>query len=142
MSDITGGCACGKVRFKITGPLMGMAVCHCLDCQKTSGGGPVYVAIAGKGTVEVIRGEPRVYVCKGDSGQDVGRTFCADCGTPLYTDLGPSMPITPVKVGALDDAAGLTPSMQLYTASAPPWHAMYDGVPQFPKAPPAGGPPT
>ena len=142
MSDITGGCACSKVRFKVTAPFMGMAVCHCLDCQQASGGGAVYVAVAPKGSVEVTKGQPKLYTCVADSGQEVDRAFCADCGSPLYSLLGPDLPITAVKVGALDDASGLTPSMHLYTDSAPPWHLMHDGIPHFPKAPPAGGPPA
>jgi len=48
MSDIEGGCACGAVRFKIAGPMMGAGTCHCVDCQKASGGGPAYVALAPK----------------------------------------------------------------------------------------------
>jgi hypothetical protein len=48
MTDRTGGCACGAIRFKITAPLMGVGVCHCTDCQKASGGGPNYVALAPK----------------------------------------------------------------------------------------------
>ena len=142
MSDITGGCACGKVRFKVTAPFMGMAVCHCLDCQKASGGGAVYVAVAPKGSVEVTLGQPKLYTCEADSCQEVGRAFCADCGSPLYSLLGATLPITAVKVGALDDASDLTPSMHLYTDSAPPWHLMHDGIPHFPKAPPPGGPPS
>lgn len=30
MSELTGGCACGAVRFEITAPLVGVGVCHCL----------------------------------------------------------------------------------------------------------------
>ena len=138
MTEITGGCACGKVRFAITEPLMGVGVCHCLDCQKTSGGGPVYVAIAPKGAFEVTRGEPRTYTLKGDSGEDVSRAFCADCGTPLYSILAPMIPVVPVKVGALDDASATAPSLHLYTDSAPPWHLMHEGIPRFAKAMPVG----
>jgi hypothetical protein len=142
MSDIEGGCACGKVRFKITAPLMGCGICHCLDCQKSTGGGPNYVAVAAKGSLEITRGEPRVYTIKGDSGGDVGRAFCPDCGTPLYAIPGPAVPVTPVKVGALDDPSIITPTLHLYTDSAQPWHLMHEGIPRFPKAPPGGPPPA
>ena len=85
MTDRTGGCACGAIRFKITAPLMGVGVCHCTDCQKASGGGPNYVARAPKTAFEVTKGEARVYFSKGDSGEDVGRAFCPNCGTSLIT---------------------------------------------------------
>lgn len=141
MSDIEGGCACGKVRFKITQPIVGVAVCHCADCQKASGGGPNYVALAPKAGFEVTKGEARIYMSKADSGGDVGRAFCADCGTPLWTVTGPATPFYPVKLGALDDAAAFSPGLHLYTDSAQPWHLMHEGLPRFPKMPPAAPPP-
>ena len=140
MSDIEGGCACGKVRFRITAPIMGVAVCHCLDCQKASGGGPNYVALVPKIGFEVTRGEAKVYSSKADSGGDVGRAFCADCGTPLWTVTGPMTPFYPVKLGALDDSSAVSPGLHLYTDSAQPWHLMHEGLPRFPKMPPMGPP--
>jgi hypothetical protein len=138
MTDREGGCACGAIRFKITAPFMGVGVCHCSDCQKASGGGPNYVALAPNGAFEVTRGEAKVYSTKGDSGADIGRAFCAECGTPVWS-VPAGAPFTPIKLGALDDNADLTPMLHLYVASAPPWHLMHDGLPAFDKAPP--GPP-
>ena len=74
MTDRTGGCACGAIRFKITAPLMAVGVCHCTDCQKASGGGPNYVALAPKTAFEVTTGEARIYFSKSDSGEDAGRS--------------------------------------------------------------------
>lgn len=136
MAERTGGCACGAIRFKISGPFMGVGVCHCTACQKASGGGPNYVALAPSDSFEVTKGEARIYRSKGDSGGDVGRAFCAECGTPLWS-LPSSAPFTPVKLGALDDSSDLTPMLHLYVSSAPPWHLMHEGLPAFPKAPPA-----
>jgi hypothetical protein len=138
MTERTGGCACGAVRFKVTGPFMGVGVYHCTDCQKASGGGPNYVALAPNDSFEVTKGEAKIYRSKGDSGGEVRRAFCAECGTPLWS-LPPGAPFTPIKLGALDDSSDLTPMLHLYTSSAPPWHLMHQGIPTFPKAPP--GPP-
>ena len=87
--------------------------------------------------VEVTKGEARVYVCKGDSGAEIGRAFCADCGTPLWAVLA-GAPFTPVKLGALDDNANLLPSVHIYAASAPPWHLKHEGAAVFDKFPPGG----
>ncbi len=135
MTDLTGGCACGAVRFRITAPPFGVCVCHCTDCQKASGGGPNYVALAPKPAFEVTKGEARIYSTRGDSGAQVGRAFCPDCGTPLWT-VTAEAPFTPVKLGALDDNAAFAPMLHIYTASAPPWHLQHEGTPAFPKAPP------
>jgi hypothetical protein len=45
-----------------------------------------------------------------------------------------------VKLGALDDHANLSPTLHLYTASAPPWRLMHDGLPTFPQMPPFADP--
>ncbi len=139
MSDIEGGCACGQVRFKITQPFLGVAVCHCRDCQKASGGGPGYMALALKSGFEVTKGEGKTYVSLTDSGTEIGRTFCAECGTPLWSE-PPGVPFYPVKVGTLDDFTIEQPTLHLYTDSAPAWHLMHEGVPRVPKMPPPGGP--
>src|SRR5277367_6344833 len=135
MTERTGGCACGAVRFRITGPLLGVGACHCTDCQKASGGGPNYVALAPTGALEVTRGEARLYRTRGDSGGEASRAFCPECGTPLWS-VPAHQPFTPVKLGALDDSADLAPGMHIYVASAPRWQAIPEGLPAFPRMPP------
>jgi len=130
-----GGCACGGIRFKINAPLMGVGVCHCRDCQKASGGPPNYVALAPNSRFEVVKGEPKVYVSRADSGENAMRAFCPDCGSPLWSVL-PGAPFTAVKLGALDNSADLSPTLHLYVSSAADWHLMHEGLPRFPKMPP------
>ena len=137
MTERTGGCACGAVRFRITAPLMGVGACHCTDCQKASGGGPNYVGLAPTEALEVTKGEARMFRSHGDSGAEVSRAFCADCGTPLWS-VPPGGPFTPVKLGALDDNEDLTPTMHIYVASAPRWHLMHEGAATFARMPPSG----
>jgi hypothetical protein len=141
MTDRTGGCACGAIRFKISAPLAGVGVCHCTDCQKASGGPPNYVALVPTTSFEVTKGEAKIYVSKNDSGSNSGRAFCPDCGSPLWSMLTDA-PLATVKLGALDDSSELSPSLHLYVASAPPWHLMHPGLPTFPKMPPFPPPGT
>jgi hypothetical protein len=130
-----GGCACGAIRFKITSPFLGIGACHCTDCQKASGGGANYVALTPKSALVVVKGEAKLYRSHGDSGAEVARAFCADCGTQLWS-IPAHEPFMTVKLGALDDNSDLTPSMHIYVASAPGWHVIEDGLPSFPKMPP------
>ena len=135
MIERHGGCACGAIRFKLTAPLLGVGACHCTNCQKMSGGGPNYVALALVSALSVTKGQAKIYVSKGDSGADVGRAFCADCGAPLWS-VPVHEPFITVKLGALDDHSDLAPAMHIYAASAPHWHAIPEGLPTFPKMPP------
>jgi hypothetical protein len=34
---IDGGCQCGIVRYRLEGEPLGVAVCHCIECQRQSG---------------------------------------------------------------------------------------------------------
>ena len=83
-AEMTGGCACGAIRFKITAPFIATGACHCTDCQKASGGGPNYVGLAPKDAFVVTKGKAKLYVTKSDNGTDATRAFCPDCGTPLW----------------------------------------------------------
>lgn len=136
MTDRAGGCACGAIRFNITAPFLGIGTCHCTDCQKASGGGPNFVALTPAPALELTQGEPKVFHKRGDSGAEVGRAFCGDCGTPLWS-VPAHETFLPVKLGALDDNADLALNMQIYAGSAPAWHCLHDGVATFEKMPPA-----
>ena len=35
--DFERGCHCGEVRFRATGPLREILMCHCSDCLKITG---------------------------------------------------------------------------------------------------------
>ena len=131
-----GGCACGAVRFVVKAPFMGVGACHCTDCQKASGGGPNYIALAPKDAFAVTRGEAKLYRGRADSGAEAVRAFCGECGTPLWS-VPAGLPFIPVKVGAFDDSADLVPGMHLYASSAQPWHQFGGGVPRLEKMPPA-----
>jgi hypothetical protein len=132
----TGGCACGAIRFEIKAPFIGIGACHCTDCQKASGGGPNYVGLVPKEALLVTRGEAKFFHAKADSGAEVARAFCPDCGTPLWS-VPADLPFFPVKLGALDERADVAPQMHIYVASAPSWHPLDDGLPAFPRMPPA-----
>ncbi|HEY9217685.1 MAG TPA: GFA family protein [Phenylobacterium sp.] len=115
----------------------GHGVCHCRDCQRASGGGPNYIALAPKSAFSVIAGTAKVHTTTADSGGKVGRAFCPECGTPLWSEPAMDLPFVPIKAGALDDASALTPMFHLWTGSAQPWHTFDASAPRFETNPPA-----
>src|ERR1700710_420475 len=37
MAVVSGGCACGGVRYEVRGRLRDVIACHCVQCRRTSG---------------------------------------------------------------------------------------------------------
>jgi hypothetical protein len=123
-TDLTGGCQCGAVRYRLTGEPTGANVCHCRMCQKASGG--PFMAFTGVRLDELAwtRGAPKVYL----SSMIAERGFCPDCGTPLtYRLLGRDR--ISVGLGSLDDAVKVAPEMQYGVESKLPWLESIFGLP-------------
>ena len=84
MTRITGGCLCGAVRYESGGPALMALRCHCRDCQYLSGGEPADALVVPSASLRRVKGEDRFYWTHADSGTRVFRSFCAQCGTPLF----------------------------------------------------------
>ncbi|MGG7566536.1 GFA family protein [Rhodovulum sp. DZ06] len=139
MSDETGdgtnaGCLCGAVRMRIDGAPSRVVQCCCTDCQKSTGGGSVLVALAPRASVHIETGETRSYAVPGESGAGVTRHFCPQCGTPLFSELGKYPDLLALKAGVWDVDPGLKPSAVLWASSAAPWHVLPDDIPRFDRA--------
>ena len=127
----TGGCHCQAVRFRTTGPALTAATCHCRDCQFLSGGGPAHALLLAAASLKIERGTPQEYVYRSDAGRQVMRSFCPDCGTPLFGQAEGAGYVI-VRAGALDEPARFANQLTVWTASAPPWHTIDTAHPHFP----------
>lgn len=111
-ATITGGCLCGDVRFAYNGTLGAAAYCHCSDCRKCTGSAfNVSVGVERK-YFEIINGYPKGFTKKGDSGNELTRHFCSNCGSPLYTSSPRHPDLFYVKAGAFDDPTLVQPAYQ------------------------------
>jgi hypothetical protein len=133
-APFTGGCLCGAVRYEVSAEPVAFALCHCRDCQYVSGGEPASVVVVMRDALKVTKGATKGYTKQGDSGKSVTRHFCANCGTPMFSDVEANPDIWVVKAGSMDDPSWLKPGVVLYTDSAQPWAHMAEGIPHFPKS--------
>jgi hypothetical protein len=131
-----GGCACGAIRYSISSEPAFSAHCHCLDCQSMTGAGMATIAGIPEDGFSVTRGEPKVYDTIGDSGKQVHRRFCGDCGSTLFSSADSMPGMVFVEAGSLDDASGLQPTMHIYTRSAQPWAIIPAEMASFEAMPP------
>jgi hypothetical protein len=117
--SFSGGCQCGAVRYKLTGPLDKASICHCRMCQKAFGNfGAPLVAVPLSG-FSWTRGQPGTF----RSSSVVERGFCRDCGTPLYM-LEDGWQLMEVTIGSLDDPNAVGPLLhQVGVESRVHWFA-------------------
>src|SRR5262245_47470233 len=82
--DLTGGCACGALRYRLAGTPLVVHACHCRDCQRITGSAfVVNVWIEGE-LVERLAGRPRSFALKGGGGKPHEVFFCGECGTTVW----------------------------------------------------------
>jgi hypothetical protein len=138
MTNLTGGCLCGAVRYEISGPPKLTVSCHCRDCQYASGGAPAHVMILWADDVAIKKGKPKEHYTVSAKGNRMGRLFCKVCGTPLFAKNEAHPEIVHVKVGSLDDTSQFRVQANIWVSSAPPWHYIDSAVTRFPHDPEIG----
>jgi len=132
---LTGGCACGAVRYECSGEPVFSGNCYCRDCQRSSGTAMASVLAVPKATVKILKGEARYFEVTADSGKKISRGFCATCGTPLFSLLAAMPELMGIKPSSLDEPSRFSPGMSIYTSSAPAWAPFAENLPKFPKMP-------
>jgi hypothetical protein len=125
-----GGCACGAVRYRLTSAPMFVNCCHCLDCQKQTGGAFAINAVIELDRIEMLAGEPTPIRMPTDSGRihDVYR--CEACQVALWSDYG-GRPTRFVRVATLDTPHAVAPDAHIFTRSKVPWVALPASQPAF-----------
>jgi hypothetical protein len=134
MQERMGGCLCGAVRYTLKGEPRSIAVCHCTHCQKQSGGTFSFNLVVKESDYEQ-KGETKIYVDKGDSGQPVYRHFCGACGSHIFAKISAAPGKIVLKAGSLDSMEGLQPQAEINTEHAVKWLSPVEGAKRFTQNP-------
>ena len=126
--SMEGGCQCSSVRYRLDGKPLGLAVCHCTECQRQSGSAFGMSLAVPKESFRLLSGELKTFTTVCDSGRTKECAFCASCGTRIYHQVEAGMR---VKAGTLDDTSGLDPDAHYWTKSKQPWVPIPDGARSF-----------
>jgi hypothetical protein len=132
---LAGGCFCGRVRYTSTADPVTGVICQCRDCQMDSGTGHSCQVMLPKAAV-TISGTIKRFDAVADSGNEMFRGFCSECGSSvLYgTSAYPGMVF--VTAGSLDDPTLFKPAMVVFAASAQPWDRVDPALRKFDAMPP------
>ena len=101
--EMTGGCACGKVRFTAQVDNDEAYLCHCRMCQRATGS--ISIAFKNMKKADVAwEGEPDWY----RSSPIARRPYCAACGTSLGFAF-PDSEMMDLTIAAFDDPSRFRP---------------------------------
>jgi hypothetical protein len=124
--QMTGGCACGRVRYTATVEPAEAYLCHCRMCQRSTGS--VSIAFVNAKLDELAwEDEPDWY----DSSPIARRPFCSHCGTSLgfvFKEDADKMDLT---VASFDDPTPFTPHHHFGAESMHRAWINTEGLPEY-----------
>lgn len=123
MSDLhDGGCLCGAVRFRVSGPAKWTAYCHCESCRRQTGAPVSAYAGFERDQVAFTAGG----LARFASSPGVERGFCARCGSPLTYE-GDRWPSEiHLHVGAFDRPQDFAPTGHAFAEERLAWLSISD----------------
>ena len=130
--NLTGGCHCGAVRYRVSGEPVHVALCHCSDCRKCAGAPMIaWAAFANEDFVH----EQGEVTTRNSSGASL-RSFCPRCGTGLFFRNEEALPgLVDIQSATLDDPDALVPQAQIQVAERIGWMAEAHRLPEFARFP-------
>jgi hypothetical protein len=132
---ITGRCLCGSVRLVATAPPFAARACWCRDCQYLAAGNAAINVIILKDQLTVT-GTISTYRSTADSGNAVQRSFCPQCGTPLFGESAAAPGLIAIRAGVLDDPSLARPEGFIWTERAPVWGLIDHALENLPRQTP------
>ena len=127
--ELTGGCLCGAVRYRVTGEPLSATHCHCSMCRKASGAAFVTCATYPASALTWTEGEPAVY----RSSAAAERGFCARCGGALTFRLIENHGEIDVSIGSFDRPDAIVPTHHVWSSERIAWLRIDDGLPRYPR---------
>jgi hypothetical protein len=112
-----GGCLCGDIRYRISGKPLSMFCCHCLNCQKQSGGPMMMVFAVAPEQFVLTAGQMSSYAAT----EKGVRKFCTHCGSAILFERAKRPAAYGVFAGTLDDPRRFSPSRHLFDHRKASW---------------------
>ena len=132
--DLSGGCTCREIRYRLTSAPMIVHCCHCRWCQRETGASFALNALIEADRVQLLQGAPMVIATPSNSGRGQQITRCPICHIAVWSNYaGAGNKLNFIRVGTLDNPDQLPPDIHIFTASKQPWVVLPPGMPQVPE---------
>jgi hypothetical protein len=117
----TGACACGAVRYEVTGELRKVTYCHCSKCRRWHGHVGAYTAVERARFRLVEERGLKWHVLN----STVRRGFCGECGSSLLWDEAGDSHMA-ICAGTMDAPTGLESKAHIFVGSKGDYYALPD----------------
>lgn len=111
-----------------------MANCHCTDCRQSTGSAFATLMFMKQDDVTVT-GTPKTFEHTSDRGSTMTKSFCGNCGTPLFTQNSAREGMLGLRAGVVNEQTEFTPKVNVYASSKMNATILDDGIPAFDKMP-------
>lgn len=131
MSDtIKGGCLCGRVQYRVSGPFDMFHICHCSQCRRSTGSAHASNIFTSKDNIEWLAGEDLVKRFDPDEPGVISKAFCTHCGSLVpYVSSNSGKLIIPA--GGLSDDPRIRPQDNIFWKDRADWYDAVVGAPRF-----------
>lgn len=128
MTDYSGTCLYGTVRFEIKGEFESFYLCHCKHCQKDTGSAHAANLFSRSATLVWQSGAEAVtdFTLPGSRHS---RSFCKLCGSALPSTQNADLLVVPA--GCLDTEIATLPTAHIFLSSRAAWEDAFEVVPKF-----------
>ena len=132
----TGSCLCGDVNFSYKSDPVMFLLCHCKDCQRSTGCGKATILYIPSKKL-TIEGDLKFYESRGSMGSTIKRGFCGNCGSGVMSYAKELPMLKFIKAGTLDDSSWLKIDSSFFSNAAEEWNApvidlkCYEGNPDM-----------
>jgi hypothetical protein len=134
MSLHHGSCLCGGIRYELDYEPEAIARCHCRLCRKASGSAYVAVAVVPAAALRIIAGTELLKPFASSPGKR--RVFCANCGSPIYSEADARPGLRRLRIGLLDTPLANRKGWHAMTAYKAEWETLCDGLLEYPELKP------
>jgi hypothetical protein len=132
---LSGGCACGRVRYECDEKPIVQLICHCRDCQRASGSAYAAALIVPADRLRFLGTEPKYFAVKADSGRTMLRGFCVECGSPVAIRRPETPQVLFLQAASLDDLSTFRPTCEVWVCRAESWHTLHPKTAKFDRGP-------
>lgn len=116
MTKLSGKCLCGDITYSADTEIKMMANCHCSDCRSATGAAYGTLLFIDADSLQV-NGSPKVFKHVADSGANMEKHFCPNCGSQLFGRNSNRAQMISVRAGCLDETDMVKPAVNVYLSS-------------------------